>query len=143
MVSRAWTLITPILTKSTLRSIEFIRVNEILRCQAEGTYCKLIIKGGKAHMASKIIKEFEYLFSHHGFLRVHQSHLVNISEIKKFIKSDTVVVMNDETHIGVSKSRKESFLSYRSKPIIYNAFIQPTIVAIVPVDEYKNALPTR
>ena len=94
-------------------------------------------------MASKIIKEFEYLFSHHGFFRVHQSHLVNISEIKKFIKSDTVVVMNDETHIGVSKSRKESFLSYRSKPIIYNAFIQPTIVAIVPVDEYKNALPTR
>ena len=106
---------SPILTISTLRSIEFIRVNEILRCQAEGAYCKLIIKDGRSHMVSKVIKEFEYLLSDHGFFRVHQSHLVNVSEIKKFIKSDSVVVMKDGTHIGVSKSRKESFLSFMSK----------------------------
>ncbi len=104
----------PILTISTLKSIDFVKVNEILRCQAEGAYCKLILKDGKTHLISKVIKEFEFLLKDHGFFRVHQSHLVNISEINKFIKSESVIVMNDNTHIGVSKSRKDAFLKYMS-----------------------------
>ena len=105
----------PILTISTLKSMEFIPINQILRCQAEGAYCKLILKNGKTHMVSKVIKEFEFLLKDHGFFRVHQSHLVNTSGVRQFIKSDSVVVMNDGTNIGVSKSRKDSFLQYMSE----------------------------
>ena len=106
---------SPILTISTLKSIEFVKVNEILRCQAEGAYCKLILKNGKTHLVSKVIKEFEFLLQDHGFFRVHQSHLVNVSGVKQYIKSDSVVVMNDGTHIGVSKSRRESFLKHMAR----------------------------
>ncbi|NNF34753.1 MAG: response regulator transcription factor [Saprospiraceae bacterium] len=106
---------SPILTISTMKSVEFVKVNDILRCQAEGAYCKLIMKDGKTYMVSKVIKEFEYLLHDYGFYRVHQSHLVNIEEIKQYLKSDGVVVMNDGSHIGVSKSRKDSFLQYMAK----------------------------
>jgi len=40
---------------------------------------------------------------------VHQSHLINVNHIKKYLKNDYMVVMNDQSQVPVS-FRKRDFL---------------------------------
>ena len=101
----------PLLMVSTVKNYEFLKINEIIRCKAEGAYSEVILKDGTKYIVSKVIKEFEFLLKEHGFIRVHQSHLININEVKRYIKADNLIVMNDGSNISVSKSRKEGFLN--------------------------------
>lgn len=68
----------PVLLVSTLEAVEFVRIREIIRCEAQGAYTQLILKDTKSVMVSKVIKEFEFLLQEYGFYRVHQSHLINL-----------------------------------------------------------------
>jgi two-component system LytT family response regulator len=59
-------------------------------------------------LVTKTLKEFDTLLSGQGFLRVHQSHLVNVEYIREFVKADGGYLrMHDGTEVPVS-SRKRS-----------------------------------
>ena len=59
-------------------------------------------------MASKSLKEYEDILIHHSFVRVHQSYLINISHINKYIKGDGgQLIMSDGTEIEVSRRKKD------------------------------------
>ncbi|MBL0145865.1 MAG: LytTR family transcriptional regulator [Chitinophagaceae bacterium] len=46
-----------------------------------------------------------------SFFRIHQSHLVNMNRISKYIKGDgAYVVMDDGTQITISRNKKEAFM---------------------------------
>ena len=61
---------------------------------------------------SKTLKDFEELLSDHGFLRIHQSHLVNIAHIKSLQKSDGgYVQMVDESIVPISRSKKHEIIA--------------------------------
>ncbi|MBK7763989.1 MAG: LytTR family transcriptional regulator [Bacteroidetes bacterium] len=46
-----------------------------------------------------------------GFCRIHNSHLVNLKYISKFIKGDVnTLVMNDNTELEVSRRKKEELV---------------------------------
>lgn len=100
----------PLLIVSTIKNFEFLNINEIIRCKAAGAYSEVFMKDHSKYIVSKVIKEFEFLLKEHGFIRVHQSHLINLREVKRYIKGDNLIVMNDDSLISVSKSRKEGFL---------------------------------
>ncbi|MFV0537464.1 MAG: LytR/AlgR family response regulator transcription factor [Dysgonomonas sp.] len=68
--------------------IEFVEVSNILRCQADGNYTIFYLRNGEKLMISKTLKEYDELLTSFNFLRVHQSHLINLSEVKSFIKTD-------------------------------------------------------
>ena len=60
---------------------------------------------------SKTLKEIENVLSPSLFCRVHNSHLVNINFIKKFIKGDiNLVVMHDDAEVEVSRRKKDELL---------------------------------
>jgi two-component system LytT family response regulator len=101
----------PVLLVSTIDTVEFVRIHEIVRCEANGAYTQLIMRDGKPLMVSKVIKEFEFLLQDHGFYRVHQSHLINLKEVRKYIKSDNYLLMRDGAQIQLARSRKEEFFS--------------------------------
>lgn len=102
----------PVITLSTSDSFEYVRVNEITRCEAQGAYTKFYFKTKPALLVSKTLKEYEGLLGDHGFLRVHQSHLISLREVDKFIKSDGgYVLLRDGTKLGVSRGKREDFLS--------------------------------
>ena len=59
-------------------------------------------------MISKTLKEYEELLTEHGFERIHQSHLINLSYLKSYIKTDGgYVIMADNTNIPISQRKKE------------------------------------
>ena len=57
------------------------------------------------------MKDVEELLSDYSFLRVHNSFLVNLNEIEKYLKGEGgYLVMSDGTTIDVSRSKKEVLL---------------------------------
>lgn len=92
----------------TLEGTYFYNKSEIIRAEADSNYTELHLVNGKKIVSSKTLKEIEISLSKSSFIRVHKSHLINISFIKKYIKGDGgMLVLNDDSMIPVSRSHKE------------------------------------
>ena len=72
---------------------------------------KIFFKDGKSILVTKLLKDFEEILLPYRFFRIHNSHLINLSYIKKYIRGDggQVVMQNNEV-IDVSRRKKEEFL---------------------------------
>lgn len=95
----------------TAERIELIPVAEIIRCMAENNYTHFFIREQTPILVSKNLGEFEEMLQEYGFLRTHQSHLVNVQEVKSWEKSDGgYLLMKDGSRVDVSRSRREKVL---------------------------------
>ncbi len=93
---------------STAEGIHLFEVADIIRCESEDNYTRFFIKGNKPLLISRTLKEYEELLAEHGFERIHQSHLINLSYLKSYIKKDGgYVVMTDGSHLPISQRKKE------------------------------------
>lgn len=93
---------------STAEGIHLFDIKEIIRCESEDNYTKFYFKNHKPVIISKTLKEYEELLEDHGFERIHQSHLINLNEMKSYIKKDGgFVVMTDHSQLPVSQRKKE------------------------------------
>jgi len=88
--------------------IEFVKVSNIIRCQSDGNYTVFHLRGGETLLISRTLKEYDELLAPFNFLRVHQSHLINMDEVKSFVKSDGgYILMKDGSNICISRQRRE------------------------------------
>lgn len=96
--------------------IEFVNVDEIIRCEANGFYTWFIIDGSKKILATKNLKKFEEQLSNHNFFcRVHSSYLININFMKKFFKGESYLLMQDGSKVPVSRTYKGGFIEKLSE----------------------------
>lgn len=73
---------------------------------------------------ARTLKDVEQLLDQSVFLRVHQSHLVNMNAVKRYIRDDGgYVVMHDGTKLPVAKRRKEEFFIYVSEGVDFGTII--------------------
>lgn len=98
------------LVLKTLDRVYAVTSPEIVRFQSDGSYTTVYLADGKKIVVSRLLKEFEELLGNSGFLRVHQSHLVNLDFVFYFEKSDSILVMKDQSAIPVSSRRKDQLL---------------------------------
>jgi len=94
----------------TQEKIYSIDTSDIVRFESEGSYTTVYLTEGKKIIVSKIIKEFEEMMAPEGFMRVHQSHLINRNHIFCFEKQDSVITMKDNSTVPVSTRKKEMVL---------------------------------
>lgn len=94
----------------TMDRIYSVEVSEIIRFQSEGSYTEVFLKDRKKIVVSRLIKEFDELLSGEGFIRVHQSHLINLHFVFCFEKADNRVIMKDDSQVPVSVRKKEAVL---------------------------------
>lgn len=88
--------------------IHVFEVSDIIRCESEDNYTKFFIRNSKPILISKTLKEYEDLLTEHGFERIHQSHLINLSYLKSYIKKDGgYVVMTDNSNLPISQRKRE------------------------------------
>jgi two-component system LytT family response regulator len=98
----------------------FINFKDILFCEASSNYTVFHMRDGKNYIVSKTLKEYEDLLSNYNFFRIHNSYLINLREIKKYIKGEGgYVVMSNEKSLDVSKRKKEVFLNKLSTSKIF------------------------
>ena len=91
--------------------IYFVNITDIIRFEAEDNYTHIFLQTGEKITASKTIKAYEELLASYNFYRVHKRHVINLNCMKKYLKGDgNIVIMEDDTHIEVSRRRRASFL---------------------------------
>jgi two-component system, LytTR family, response regulator len=102
------------LTKVALPSMEghtFVNLNDIYYIQSEGSYSTFFMKDNHKYIVSRQIKEYEEMLDGSGFFRIHQSFIINLLYIKRYIKgSGGTVIMDNGKEIDVAVRRKEEFL---------------------------------
>ncbi len=95
----------------TTDGIIYAEVDQIVRCEANGAYTNIYFKDGTRHVTSKTLKEYESALKDNNFFRAHNSHLISLAEVKKYIKTDGgFVEMKDGSQVPVSNSHKDEFL---------------------------------
>ncbi len=89
---------------------EFIQMDEILRLEADGNYTFIYLHSGKRIYTSKTLKYFEELLPVSKFYRPHQSHIINVSAMLRYVKSDGgYVIMSDGAQISLARSKRQEF----------------------------------
>lgn len=102
--------------------IHIIELSEIIQCESMGSYTKFHLKNGQKVVVSRLLKEFEEILDNFQFFRVHQSNIVNLQYIKRYVKGDGGQVwMVDNEVVEVSRRRKDEFLELFS-----NYFVNAT-----------------
>ncbi|MDR6782312.1 two-component system LytT family response regulator [Pedobacter africanus] len=94
-----------------IECIEVVTMEEIVFCKSDKGYTTFYLKNGKEILVSKGLKEYENLLTPFGFLRCHQSYLVNFNYVKKYYREGYLQMENKE-HIPVSSRKKEEVLQY-------------------------------
>lgn len=96
----------------TQDGLVFVSLHDILYCEANSNYTEITVTGDKKYVASKTLKEYDDLLTDYNFYRIHNSSLVNLHAVKKYVRGDGgYVIMNNDKPLDVSKRRKDGFLT--------------------------------
>ena len=105
--------ITRKLSLATTDRLIFVKVADIIRCEGEANYTRFHLICGPPILVSKTLKEYEELLTPFNFLRIHQSHLVNLEYVSAFVKSEGgYLTLNDGSCLSVARNRKERVLQH-------------------------------
>ena len=87
--------------------------SDIIRCEADNSYTHFFMANSEKLLVSKSLKEYADLLRPSGFLRTHQSHLVNPKYVKSWLKEDGGILLLTTgqktvsyTHLDVYKRQK-------------------------------------
>lgn len=104
------------LSLSTLEKISVVEVKDIVRCESDNNNTIFHLDSGNRIFVTKTLKYYSDLLNGGGFLRTHQSHLINVKYIKEFIKSDGgYLVLKNGTSIPVSVRKRGEVLGELSR----------------------------
>jgi len=96
----------------TSDGMEYLKTKEIVRIEADRSYSWFYLLDKRKILVSKNLKEFQELLNEQQFFRSHNSHLVNLEYVKKFIRREgCIIVMDDGAQVPLSKSRRDIFLA--------------------------------
>jgi two-component system, LytTR family, response regulator len=88
--------------------IKYVFINDIVCCKAENTYTTFyIVESKQGIIVSKPIADYEALLQPYGFIRVHQSWLVNSNKLESYKRQDGGYLrMQNGMDVPVSRQRK-------------------------------------
>jgi two-component system LytT family response regulator len=100
----------------TSDGMEFLNTEEIIRIEADRSYCWFFLMDKRKILVSKNLKEFQELLNNRNFFRPHNSHLINLEHVKKYIRHEgNSVIMADGSQIPISRNNRDLFLSMMGK----------------------------
>lgn len=88
--------------------LELVVINNIVHCQSDSNYTNFHFADGGTLLICRTLKDVEAALTAHGFIRIHQSHLVNPAHIKKLVKNDGgYLIMSNNSQLRISKNKKD------------------------------------
>ena len=102
----------PKIALPSIERVDFVEPDQILRCQSENAYTFVYLLDGTKLLITKSLRDFENLLTDHGFLRTHQSHLVNRKYVRSLLKKDgDSLLLTDGTVIPISTRQKTEVMA--------------------------------
>lgn len=90
------------------KNFKLTQIDQIIFCQSDGSYTLFYLTGIKKIIASKPLAEIERNLQSAGFIRVHQSYLVNKKHILEFDATNNVLTLSNKAEIPVSRRQKKA-----------------------------------
>jgi two-component system LytT family response regulator len=91
--------------------IELIAYEDIIYLKSDSNYCELKLTGNRKKLASKTLKYFEEILPSGQFFRIHKSYLINIQQVKKYLKRDGgELLMSNNEVLPVSRNNRLEIL---------------------------------
>lgn len=88
----------------------FVDFDDVVRIQSANKFSVVSTRDKKQYIVSKPLSRFEEVLEGKGFLRVHDSHLINLSHLKKYIREGKTgeIILSDDSKVPVSSRRKDA-----------------------------------
>ncbi len=95
--------------------IAVVEISKILRCESDINNTLFVLENGEKIYVTKTLKHFDTLLKEHKFMRVHQSHLINLNFLQEYIKREGgYIKMSNGDHIPVAVRKKASVIEMLS-----------------------------
>lgn len=96
----------------TMEGLIFLPLNDLLYCQSDSNYTTVFHVDGSTTVVSKTLKSIAETLSNEAFFRIHQSYLINLNFVAKYLKGQGgEIVMANGKHLPVARSKKDELLS--------------------------------
>ena len=96
---------------SSLEGIEFINIEDIIRLEANQSYCYVFIENRKPILVTKSMSELEHKLPSNIFFKCHRAHLINLTKVKKYhFTEGGSITLTDNIPIPISSAKKKEFL---------------------------------
>jgi len=92
-----------------LEGLLFVNPERILHCESSGNYTTIYFTDGTNTLACRTLKEFEERLSQFGFFRTHQSHLINLQYIHKYLRGG-MIILSDKSVVRISNAKRKEFM---------------------------------
>jgi two-component system LytT family response regulator len=100
----------------TTDGIEYLNTAEIIRIEADRSYSWFHLTDKKKYLVSRNLKEYQELLQDLNFFRPHNSHLINMIYVKKFIRHEGgYIEMTDGSNVPISRGKRDLFLLQMAK----------------------------
>lgn len=91
--------------------LEFVVIKNIVRIESSAGYSRIFLIDGQSMLVTKLLKDFEEILTPYHFFRVHNSHLINLHYIKKYLRGvGGQVLLENGDMVDVARRKKEEFL---------------------------------
>lgn len=97
--------------------LNLVHLDDILYCNSDDNYTEVFVRGEKrAQVICRPLSSFDRFLVPQGFVRIHQSHLVNRKHIKRYVKGEGGEVhMSDGRNLPVSRRMKAALMEALEK----------------------------
>lgn len=100
------------LVLNTKLGIVVVKSNQILRCEADRTYCNFHLSDGTLIRSSKSLKFYEEKLREWNFIKVHKSNMVNLTHVEGYVKGKGgSLILSDNTMVPVAIRKKTKVLN--------------------------------
>lgn len=100
----------------TSEGMEYLNTKEILRVEADRSYSWFFLTDRRKILVSRNLKEYQELLSDRNFFRTHNSHLINLEHVKKYIRHEGgAVELIDGSQVPISRGKRDLFLLQMAK----------------------------
>ena len=91
--------------------MEFFDIKSIIRVESDANQTKVVLNDGQKIPILMHLKDLEEILLKYRFFRIHTSHLINLSCIRKYKDGEAgEVIMQNGDSVSISKRKKEEFL---------------------------------
>lgn len=98
------------LVLKTTESVFVVELDEIIRCESDRNYTSVFLTSKRKILISKTLKDYEELLGAYNFLRIHQSHLINLEFVDRYDKQEGgSVIMKDGSQVPLSPQKRDMF----------------------------------
>jgi two-component system LytT family response regulator len=88
-----------------------VDIKEIIRFEAAGNYSTVFLDKEESIVVTKTLNQFEEILTGLSFIRIHNTHLINLHFVKKYQRGQGgTVTLTNGTELPVSRARKNEFI---------------------------------